>query len=318
VSRAQKCAAAMRLRGSVSFARKCSRGFAVSALLGSMIIVLALAQSTNVSVAQSKAQPFYSDSTAPSPQVIFGPIASPVDAPDNTTPTETVDVAAPSSSSGPATEIVRIQGGTRPSSSLGARTRPHVRPRSTNENAQCGLNAPLATVDGSLDFICMQGEGTYTYGLSSQNALLTLTNNTGSRVWFHQDAGGGGWADCFDRGNGYELSGRDMDPGNIQITNNNDQCTSTPGGNVCSVYGAMAFTTGGPSTCYYSAITYISLTGTPFFYLMNASGYRVWLHEDPNNNGWADCFTNNNAYELYGTQDEFPGNLQVTSNSDDC
>jgi len=49
------------------------------------------------------------------------------------------------------------------------------------------------------------------------------------RVWFHQDANGDGWADCFfsgGRGISWPLSGRDQNPGNIQVTTNHSPCPS--------------------------------------------------------------------------------------------
>lgn len=161
----------------------------------------------------------------------------------------------------------------------------------------------------------VSGTGTYTQYISS---LGWLVNNTGFRVWFHQNTNGSGWADCFDHGNAFELTGRDQNPGNIQITTNSTECSPSSGTKLCSIDAEMAFTTNFTTDgCYYSPVTYTSIP-TPFYYLTNGSGYRVWLHENKNSSGWADCFSNNNGYLLYTTRDEIPGNLQVNTTRTPC
>jgi len=49
---------------------------------------------------------------------------------------------------------------------------------------------------------------------------ITVTN----RVWFHQNANGTGWADCFEGRLDYVLAGRDRNPGNIQVVSNRAAC----------------------------------------------------------------------------------------------
>jgi hypothetical protein len=181
----------------------------------------------------------------------------------------------------------------------------------------CGSNAGFAWLDldgGSPH--CLQRTGVYI--VSGQGPYGVLVNNTGFRVWFHQNANGTGWADCFSHGNAYGLiASRDKNPGNVEITTNSAACTSGPA-NVavqCSTNAAMAFTDA-PNECYYPGHTY-NISGESPSFLTNATGYRVWLHQNPNGSGWADCFSNNNVYFLSG-RDASPGNLQVTTNPAAC
>jgi hypothetical protein len=50
----------------------------------------------------------------------------------------------------------------------------------------------------------------------------------------------------------------------------------------------------------------------------NHSGDRVWMHQNGNGSGWADCFTSGNVYYVAGTRDQNPGNVQVSTNTSAC
>lgn len=250
------------------------------------------------------------DAQTSGPTVVFGPVSSPRSRDSSATQTVNETAAPLTHLMSHLTSDPIPDGRETQHSKASAGTTPEV----TNQNPQCALWQPFVLVIGDLDTDCLQGIGVYTEYISDLNIL---SNNTGYRVWFHEYADGSGWADCFNTDNAYELFGRDTNPGNIQVSANSSNCPSTPGHAYCPSLQPMAFSIGSAGMCYYSPVTYLS-PDTPIYYLTNGSGYRVWLHEYKNGSGWADCFSNNNAYETYGTRDETPGNLQVTSNSSAC
>jgi hypothetical protein len=53
-----------------------------------------------------------------------------------------------------------------------------------------------------------------------------VTSTVHNRIRLHQDANGGGWADCLGVGrpNEWELTGRNQNPGNIQVSSNKAAC----------------------------------------------------------------------------------------------
>ncbi|MDA8313177.1 MAG: hypothetical protein M0Z46_21690 [Actinomycetota bacterium] len=251
--------------------------------------------------AQGPSTPTRPVNHGPAPTIIYGPVSKPINmAP--TVPTETINKPA---QSGSATTSL----------SASPKATPGVTPDGTNENPECGFTAAFAFVIGNYDVDCLQGTGYYHTAIAT---LVYLVNNTGFRVWFHEDSTGGGWADCFDHGNAYHLGGRDENPGSIQITTNSTQCTPSSGTKQCAIDDEMAWETNfSTSACQHTGTTDAD-PPTPIYYLTNGSGGRVWLHQDRTGGGWADCFNNNNAYDLYGTGDDSPGNIQAISNSTPC
>jgi hypothetical protein len=71
--------------------------------------------------------------------------------------------------------------------------------------------------------------------------------------------------------------------------------------------------------CGQGTITGIKQYG-PYFGLDTVVTNRIWLHENPDNSGWADCFESPNysSWTLTGTRDASPGNLQVAANTAAC
>lgn len=72
-------------------------------------------------------------------------------------------------------------------------------------------------------------------------------------------------------------------------------------------------------------VTTYNTTGLgPFSDLWITSANRVWLHQNANNSGWADCFSNwywpggKTEFSLAGSQDANPGNIQQAANTTFC
>ena len=55
----------------------------------------------------------------------------------------------------------------------------------------------------------------------------------------------------------------------------------------------------------------------PFQILSVNTNHRVWLHQNPNGSGWADCWHGSADYPLHG-RDQNPGNIQVVTNTAAC
>lgn len=78
--------------------------------------------------------------------------------------------------------------------------------------------------NGNLIALCSVGfyyDGGDPYRWPVTHLNTTLTAN---RVWFHQNRNSTGWADCYSGGGSYNITGRDRDPGNIQISANTAPC----------------------------------------------------------------------------------------------
>jgi hypothetical protein len=75
----------------------------------------------------------------------------------------------------------------------------------------------------------------------------------------------------------------------------------------------------GTFTLYLCSVTTKSLAGSDLYSILNIHvRNRVWLHQNPNNSGWADCFeTKGGEWGLHG-RDTNPGNIQVVSNTAPC
>jgi hypothetical protein len=102
--------------------------------------------------------------------------------------------------------------------------------------------ASAATVCGASNFSARLQGGTvtvYVCGITTRNLggsdlYSTLTIRTPDRIWLHQTVSGtGGWADCTEQPGAtgpssqvtVALTGRDTNPGNLQISNNTTFCT---------------------------------------------------------------------------------------------
>jgi hypothetical protein len=71
--------------------------------------------------------------------------------------------------------------------------------------------------------------------------------------------------------------------------------------------------------CGVGIITGIKQYG-PYFGLDTVVTNRIWLHENSDNSGWADCFESKkySSWTLRGTRDASPGNLQISANTLAC
>jgi hypothetical protein len=63
--------------------------------------------------------------------------------------------------------------------------------------------------------------------------------------------------------------------------------------------------------------TITNLPYKPYLGMDDAVNNRVWLHQDANNGGWADCFEGPKDVH-FNTRDETPGNVQISSNTAAC
>jgi hypothetical protein len=183
-----------------------------------------------------------------------------------------------------------------------------------NGTPVCGSYAGFAYVTITSGGQCFQGTGTY--GISQP--ITFLVNNTGFRVWTHNASGG---AVCYDHGYASdaqlaESAGRLVD---VQITANSAPC-SPRGPAICGRGGPMAtlqVVSDPIVTCYFAGTTTSLGSGTQVTRVTNATGFRVWLHQNADNSGWSLCFNNNNVYTLPAFATE-PGNIQVSTNSAPC
>jgi hypothetical protein len=83
-------------------------------------------------------------------------------------------------------------------------------------------NAWVGVVGTNYDFwIC----GVATANTAGHGPFYELDINVKNRVWFHQNSNGSGWADCFSgQYTSRPLTGRDKNPGNVQVTSNTSAC----------------------------------------------------------------------------------------------
>ena len=97
--------------------------------------------------------------------------------------------------------------------------------------AACGASNFSARLQGGsvTVYVC----GVTTRGLGGSDLYSTLTIRTTDRIWLHETVSGAtGWADCTEQSDANQshevtlsLSGRDTNPGNIQISSNTAFCS---------------------------------------------------------------------------------------------
>jgi hypothetical protein len=67
--------------------------------------------------------------------------------------------------------------------------------------------------------------GPHTVTTAGSGPYTLIEDNAPNRIWFHQNANNSGWADCFRvQFASIPLSGRDRNPGNIQVSANTAPC----------------------------------------------------------------------------------------------
>ena len=87
-----------------------------------------------------------------------------------------------------------------------------------------------------------------------------------------------------------------------------------PSSTVC-LYNSSGFNTEGLGC---TATTWVkSQLVEPIVYLVDACSVRVWIHQNQNGSGWSHCFSPQSATGI-ATDDQDPGNLQVTTNKSAC
>ena len=91
-------------------------------------------------------------------------------------------------------------------------------------------------------------------------------------------------------------------------------CNSTNWNVALLGYYYYIYICGGPGT-----ITGIKQFG-PYFALATVVSNRIWLHQNADNSGWADCFESraDASWTISNTRDSSPGNLQVSANTAPC
>jgi len=77
-----------------------------------------------------------------------------------------------------------------------------------------------------INYNCDYGE-TYKHPLSETDGIYIWLNDCVTRVWLHEDADGGGWGYCISPGSTGTVPDEYAFPGNIQITVNRNDCSST-------------------------------------------------------------------------------------------
>lgn len=147
-----------------------------------------------------------------------------------------------------------------------------------------------------------------------QGPMFDIFNSSGARVWLHQNADGSGWADCFPHGMVFALSGRDRNPGNVQLSSNSSYCTPPSGATrICLGYGPFAGVIESyGDICYQDVDTY-DTSGLGGYLVTNGTGARVWIHKG----GLSLCLNNNNVYSLIQFWQNFD-NLQITNVTQPC
>lgn len=183
--------------------------------------------------------------------------------------------------------------------------------------AQCDHNGAFLFILqlGETSSNCLQGGP----GVRGQTfAPRELVNSTGYRVWLHENADGSGWADCFDHGNAYRLSGRDQTAAQVEISNNRSTCGSTPGGKYCTVNSNLSWAGNASDGICVQSKGFHDIGGTVLTDITNATGYRIWLHQYSNGDGWDDCYSNNNEYNIAQTRDYHAQGIELTTNPNPC
>lgn len=196
----------------------------------------------------------------------------------------------------------------------------HLTPDANGPGAVfCGVNntRPFMMIWGSTDS-CQTSPITIDW--TQNGTIYYLANSSGARVWFHQNANGTGWADCFNHGQLYALQGHDQIPGNVQLTSTTSQCTS---GNtstaLCNSAGPFAglLTENFGSICY-QGTGHNDTTGLEIETVSNGTGGRVWFHQNANGSGWAYCYSNNNVYWLAGQDPQDAKDLYISPTTSPC
>ncbi len=196
-------------------------------------------------------------------------------------------------------------------------------PDSVNE---CGPESAAALSISAI--LCLDvGTTTDTNGWA---VIENFANITPYRVWFHQNSDGSGWAYCFNPNSSWSIRGNAEFPGNIQVTTVPQLCTVNPpndnkgrcgeflDANTSSYLDAMGPYYNSPNVCYPDVVneTYTNPWGNLTWLAYNAA-FRVWLHQNPDGSGWADCF-NAGIWYIGGSRDTTPGNIQFTDNTSPC
>jgi hypothetical protein len=87
----------------------------------------------------------------------------------------------------------------------------------------------------------------------------------------------------------------------------------------CGPSNAIVHLQGPGRNLYICAVTTVNTTGRgPFNLIEKTTHNRVWLHQNANGSGWADCFWADNADVPLTGRDQNPGNVQVSSNTASC
>ena len=89
----------------------------------------------------------------------------------------------------------------------------------TQSNAWAALTGPI----GNWAAAC----GIVLFDVAGFGPFTKLTIHVRNRVWLHQTYPAKGWADCFsvsDPTKIYDLSGRDQNPGDMQVSANTNPC----------------------------------------------------------------------------------------------
>lgn len=98
---------------------------------------------------------------------------------------------------------------------------------SAGSDAACTEAAAWALLTGPNGWFAICG-GTGLFAVPAKYKPFTeLTIRVTNRVWLHQTYPAKGWADCFSIGNPpktFALSGRDQNPGDLQVSANGAAC----------------------------------------------------------------------------------------------
>lgn len=187
----------------------------------------------------------------------------------------------------------------------------------------CNPSLAWTLITGGFSYLCAAGFNTNWNSLPE--GTLELANDTGVRVWLHQYANWqtqGGWADCFDWGDFYELGGRDIVPANMYISGNSAPCSGANGGgnqstNFCPyVNEPFAALLNHDSTsedqCFQTTGTYSA--NIPIDFVLNGYLARVWLKGNLVN----DCIDNGHAQYIYNTAASDADEIQTTDTFSPC
>ena len=97
----------------------------------------------------------------------------------------------------------------------------------TSLNCAPGSGTWVGLHDVQGNVLCIIGTGTLVPQDFIPAPYTSMVIHVKNRVWLHQFANSTGWADCFETQNpphAYTLTGRDQNPGNLQISANTAPC----------------------------------------------------------------------------------------------